>query len=128
MRKLAARLVLIFTATLIGFAPAWSDVSGTKLGAEELKELVPGAVVKGEMANSGAAFEIKYQESGVLKGKSGSHSDTGTWELDEDLICFQWENWRKGEHHCVNLHHQEGNRYCSFFPDGTASACGNYEN
>lgn len=108
---------------------AWgeSEITGTKLESAELNSLIPGARVKGKMAVGGSKFSIFYDPSGRLQGKSGGRSDAGKWELEDDLICFQWNNWREGKRHCVNLYHQEGNRYCSFYPDGTPSACGKYE-
>ena len=58
-----------------------------RISAVELRALVPGATLKGMVAN-GDPFEGTYFRNGTIEIRTQGDADTGTWEFEDDSVCL----------------------------------------
>ena len=112
------RVVLIVALAALAVACARSD-AGQRLTADELRRLVPGATLRGEVADGGA-FEGTYFRDGTMAISTDGDADTGTWEFEDDTICLTWTKWRNGERYCIYWT-REGEGFASYYDDGRLS-------
>ncbi len=109
---------LIVAVAVLAVACARTD-AGQRLSAEELHRLVPGATLRGEVADGGT-FEGTYFRDGTMAIRTEGDADTGTWEFEDDTICLTWTKWRNGERYCIYWT-REGEGYASYNVDGRLS-------
>ena len=88
--KNAAYLFLALSAGLLAgcesMNPGDDDVA---LGGDEVRELITGNTFRG--AWEGQQLTMVYYANGVVRGSQGlTGSDSGTWEIDEDIYCHRW--------------------------------------
>ena len=93
--------------------------AGERFSAAELQQVVPGATVKGTVAEGGT-FEGTYHPDGTMEIRTDTDSDTGTWVLEGDTICLTWQKWRKGERYCIYWE-REPDGLVARFTDGRLS-------
>jgi hypothetical protein len=86
MRKAVLLCVALATLSL------WpgSVAAGDALTGDQIRALVAGNTVQGNMEASGVYTEF-YAEDGTIKGKDNTGTDyKGAWSIDGDNMCFQY--------------------------------------
>jgi len=78
----------------IGPDASLAGAHGTRLDAAALGRFLPGkTLLYGEGANEGP-YRIRFQQDGTavaLKGKEPAQFDAGSWRVDGDRLCRDWE-------------------------------------
>jgi CubicO group peptidase (beta-lactamase class C family) len=81
----------------IGPDASIAATQGTRLDAAAIKQLLPGkTLLYGEGANGGP-FRIRLDPDGnaaALKGRDPEQYDTGSWRVDGDRLCREWQKTR----------------------------------
>lgn len=90
-----------------------------RISTDELRRLVPGATLKGTVAN-GETFEGTYFRNGTMAIHTHDDADTGTWEFEDDTICLTWKTWRQGKRYCIYWG-RTADGYASYYLDGRLS-------
>jgi len=108
---------------LLAVAACAGDEHDGRLTADELRALLPGATMEGEIASGGTWRGTYFRDgtmaiSTLVDGKADA--DTGTWHFEDDTVCLTWTRWRGGEPYCLYWA-REDSRYAAYFVDGRLS-------
>lgn len=106
--------------TDIGPDPSVQAARGDRLEGAELQRVVAGATVTGKGRN-GVPWRVTAAADGTLTGVMGwneEHSDSGSWRIEDDRYCRQWQVWSDGEDLCFTLV-KEGPKISTFDSTGT---------
>ena len=88
----AALVALLCSAGLAGAA-------GERLSGDRIRELITGNTLQGNYTT--LPLTMVFYENGVLRGSIGlTGSDSGTWEIDGDKYCNEWDVYFDGVRHC----------------------------
>lgn len=91
-----AKLIHQLTAE---FEEKLSNAKGTLLTSDELKKVLPGAVLECQMVY-GVPCTIKLLTDGAMVGQTGGkniESDIGRWWVENGMYYRQWNLWGYGE-------------------------------
>ena len=115
---LSVILVLFLTVASGGIGPAMAQ----ELGGEALKKLALGGVWQAEHDEYGL---WDWDDSGSVCLRVGSADgdcfDTGTWEITDNVLCYELTTWGEsvGERvNCFTVSVLEDNRYETLFHGG----------
>lgn len=118
VRVSAAAALLPLIVACAGQPPHWYRVkpSGLLTGAQ-IQQLVSGGVTGG-YNQFGNPYTIRYAADGGLVGTAGwkkEFSDQGAWWVENNQMCWQWQNWRNAEKLCYRTAH--AGRYLRWFDE-----------
>ena len=83
-----------------------ADLASKQLSADEIRSYLAGSTTEGTTIN-GVRFVVKCSADGTMSGKASNYdaeinvTDNGTWWVEDDKLCRQWERWRGGEVGCA---------------------------
>ncbi len=83
------------------------------LAADDLQVLLTGNTIAGR---GEADFYMFFGPDGQVKGRWSTGPEAGTWSVDKDKLCIQWQNTKR-EHGCQKAY-RDGNRYAVVDTDG----------
>lgn len=66
---------------------------GERLNGEQITAVLAGnSLVRS--ADESPPLIVYFAENGVLRGvRSNHYTDFGTWNVEQDAVCGQWQNW-----------------------------------
>ena len=72
---------------------------------------------------SGVEGSIAFDKSGSAVILYGEKKDSGSWQIQGDLLCTTWQELGAGEEHCYTVYSRKrGTRYRLFNTDGSLHA------
>jgi hypothetical protein len=83
-----------------------ADLASKQLSADEIRSYLAGSTTEGTTIN-GVRFVVKCSADGTMSGKASTYdaeinvTDNGTWWVEDDKLCRQWERWQGGEVGCA---------------------------
>jgi len=83
-----------------------ADLASKQLSADEIRSYLAGSTTEGTTIN-GVRFVVKCSADGTMSGKASNYdaeinvTDNGTWWVEDDKLCRQWERWQGGEVGCA---------------------------
>lgn len=96
--SLLAALVLSGCASSGGYSSNDKPLSGTEIVA-----VLVGNSVSGD--NWDGPFTAYFPTFGEVVGVRATHyRDKGTWRVEEDALCVQWEDWWGGVERCWGIY------------------------
>ena len=120
MGIIKASTLKLFVGLIVGgiFVLSHSTVRAeTQLSGNEFAAMLSGNTIVGDTTD-GAFFKVFYATDGSMRGYSEkgdwSGTDEGTWEGEEDRVCFQWSKWRSGKRYCRKAAVEGSNLYFYF--------------
>jgi hypothetical protein len=98
LKAAAAALTLCFA---LGFAMGNSAMAGDKLGAADIKRLVPGRFLV-TLSNT-VNLTVVMRANGTVSGSTKGDADSGRWMLDGSRLCIGFNKWLGGNTRCSSL-------------------------
>lgn len=72
---------------------------------------------------SGVEGNITFDKSGSAAIRYGEKEDSGSWNIQGDMLCTKWQELGAGEEHCYSVYSKKrGARYRLFNTDGSLHA------
>ena len=94
---------------LIGISSALADHG--ELTGDQIRQTLAGAKVQ-LINDNGVKFDMRFEADGSAKMTGDNRfSDTGTWNIDGDRYCAQWNRFRDGEKACWTVKHLKNGDY-----------------
>jgi len=121
---LAVSFILFLLAGCAGVEKTLRFVTGSKnVQQADLQNLYgPGAAFNYSWA-SGVEGSITFDKSGSADIFYGDKQDSGTWHIQGDRLCTQWQELGAGKEHCYTVYSRKrGTRYRLFNADGSLHA------
>ena len=85
---------------------AGTGLARKQLSSDEIRSYLSGSTTEGTTIN-GLRFVVKWSADGTMSGKASNSdaeinvTDNGTWWVEDDKLCRQWERWLGGEVYCA---------------------------
>lgn len=98
------------------------SAKGVRLDLGELTKTYGEIAVRSVSKRDGFPYIGKLYADGTISGQVGSRGakDTGTWWVEADTFCSQWNNWENSKKHCVIVV-RDGDILKMFYPNGKYS-------
>ncbi len=99
-----------------------ADLVRKQLSSNEIRSYLAGSTVEGTTIN-GLRFVMKWSADGTMSGKASNSdaeinmTDNGTWWVEDDKLCRQWERWLGGEVYCAVIV-KDGETFIFYGSDG----------
>lgn len=118
--KLGILLVLLMTAACQTTKPQISE--DQYLNPAQMSEFMNNKKYTGFSQPNGVSFQAFIKNDGTIEGESGSSVDSGTWRLDDNVVCMKWDKWRYAEEYCIRVIERPDGRFQTYYLDGSKSS------
>ena len=105
MNTRAAPIFMIFLVFSAGVQAQQFE----ELTADQILSDIVGSTLTG--SRMGMKISMSFYEDGTASMTSTRRSDTGSWEVEDDSLCIQWDNFRGGERECKKLTRNDDEKY-----------------
>jgi len=99
-----------------------AGLASKQLSSDEIRSYLAGSTTEGTTTN-GLRFVVKWSADGTMSGKASNSdaeinvTDNGTWWVEDDKQCRQWERWLGGEVVCMVIV-KDGETFIFYYFDG----------
>lgn len=100
-----ASMLMVTAALLAGGCASQPPISEDALNGDEIRSLITGNTLEGSYLAD--RLVMVFYADGVVRGSMGlTGSDSGTWEIDGNSYCNEWDRYFGGDHRCYQWHRQ----------------------
>lgn len=117
-------LMMILLAGCAGLEKTLRFVTASKnVKTAELQELYGTGAVFDYTWASKVEGSINFDKSGSAAIQYGKKEDSGSWNIQGDMLCTKWQELGAGEEHCYTVYSKKrGAKYRLFNKDGSLHA------
>ena len=95
--------------TLFAFSADVHAQQFEELTADQIRSVIVGSTLTG--SRMGMSISMSFHEDGSASLTSTRKNDSGRWEIEGDLICIQWESFKRGKRECKKLTRNDDDNY-----------------
>lgn len=104
------KVTAILIAAAVSLPTAAVSADSAVLAGNDLRNAVSGKTVY--LHISGFELPIRYRAGGRMSGKlgataaalsGGDASDSGSWWIENNLLCQRWSSWMEGKSYCYKF-------------------------
>ena len=99
-----------------------ADLASKQLSADEIRSYLAGSTLEKTTIN-GLGVVVQWSADGTMSGKASNSNaeinvtDNGTWWVEDNKLCWQWERSQGGEVHCAVIV-TDGKTFIFYYSDG----------